>query len=168
MIEEWKSIPEYEGFYSISSIGRVRRDCRGPGTFPGKILKNNYSKDTGYYYVTLSKNDRARNYRIHQLVARAFYGLYTKDKNINHIDGNKINNLPNNLEIISPGENIKHAWRIGLINLNGELSPNSKLSNEAIKEIRSTTGKQLYLANKYGVHRNTIQKVRARTTWKHL
>lgn len=70
-----------------------------------------YEKD-GYAFVRLCKNGKVSNKRIHKLVANAFLG--ESNLQIDHIDGNKLNNNLNNLEYVTPKENTNRAWRKGL------------------------------------------------------
>lgn len=51
---------------------------------------------------------------IHRLVAELTMGKCPKGKQVNHIDGNKTNNSPSNLEYITPNENIQHAIKMGM------------------------------------------------------
>lgn len=79
---------------------------------PRKVM---YGQDKdGYYRVVLSSNGEKKYVKIHTLVAEQFIGEIDSDHVVNHIDGNKHNNNVDNLEIITPIENTKHAWRTGL------------------------------------------------------
>lgn len=69
MDEVWKDIEGYEGLYEVSNMGRVRSFPRN--TTSGKILKPITQKN-GYLYVILYKDGKAKNYKVHRLVALAF------------------------------------------------------------------------------------------------
>ena len=115
MNEIWKDIEGYEGFYKISNFGRVkslkRKDTKGR-TVRERILKPCIVD--GYYSVTLYKDIR-KIFKIHRLIAMAFIPNIENKPFINHIDGNKKNNSIDNLEWVTNQENIKHAFKIGLI-----------------------------------------------------
>jgi hypothetical protein len=68
----------------------------------------------GYVYVVLSKNGQTKNCRVHLLIATTFLGKKTDGLQINHIDGDKSNNSPENLEYCTQSENMKHAYKNGL------------------------------------------------------
>lgn len=99
--EIWKDIPDYEGSYLISNLGRVN------SLLTNKILKP--SIDTGgYKVVCLCKNNKKKNFNIHQLVAMAFLN-HTPNRFelvVNHKDSNKLNNKLDNLEIITNRQNL--------------------------------------------------------------
>jgi hypothetical protein len=57
--------------------------------------------------------------RVHNLVAETFIGKKPFGSQVNHIDGNKCNNTPENLEYISQKENLRHAFRTGLMKNSG-------------------------------------------------
>lgn len=95
--------------YYITNTG----ECFNSRT--GKYLKGQINKKNGYktFYITLPSGDRKRLYA-HRLVALAFLKT-VKDKNeVNHIDGNKLNNSVDNLEWVSSSENKRHAQNLGL------------------------------------------------------
>lgn len=104
MKEIWKDIPEYEGIYKISNLGRVKSK--------NKIRKPYLRKTTGYCYVTLSKNNKVKCYSIHRLVANSFIDNIEKKPYVNHIDGNKQNNNVKNLEWVTQKENVIHAIKV--------------------------------------------------------
>ena len=105
MEEVWKDIPEYEGLYQVSNLGRVKSLKRE------KFLKPNVDA-YGYLCVDLYKNKNHNFKRIHRHVAEAFIPNLENKPQINHIDGNKQNNNVNNLEWVTPCENIKHKFDV--------------------------------------------------------
>ena len=148
-IEIWKQIPGYEGIYEVSSWGHVRRISGGRGAVPGRILKPRAGSRGGQYsMVSLYDNLKPTGFLIHRLVLLAFVGVCPENHEINHMDGNKTNNCLENLEYVTPYENIHHAIDHGMINNNGENNPCSKLSLSQIKKIRSK-----YIKGKYGYKR---------------
>jgi hypothetical protein len=121
--EIWKDISDYEGLYQASSLGRIRSLDRY------KITKNRYGKikakikgiflkpsinHDGYYEIVLSKNGKSKMFRLHRVIAKTFLDNLENKPQVNHIDGNKLNNNINNLEWCTCKENINHAWENGL------------------------------------------------------
>jgi NUMOD4 motif/HNH endonuclease len=112
-LEQWKDIPDYEGLYQVSDLGRVKRLDRyknhssGKGTFLSKekIMKNN--KSGAYYCVSLYKNLIIKNWAIHHLVSITFMNHYPMQNNlvIDHKDNIKEHNMLSNLQIITHREN---------------------------------------------------------------
>lgn len=109
-MEEWKDIEGYEGMYQVSNLGRVRSFKKYR---EGRILKS-FPDPNGYLKVSLSKNNKLKNHRVHRLVAIHFIPNPQNKSQVNHIDGNKQNDNVNNLEWSTPSENGKHAYKIGL------------------------------------------------------
>lgn len=108
--EIWKPIAGFEGLYEVSDLGRVRSLKRN--TTSGKVLTPGLTR--GYKCVVLSKHGKHHNARVNRLVAEAFIPNPEGKKEVNHIDGNKANNLPENLEWATASENAKHAILMGL------------------------------------------------------
>ena len=105
MLEKWKPIKGYER-YEISSIGNVRNSKTG------RILKKDKSRN--YYEVVLSQQGKTKKYAIHRLVAEHFINNPKNKPQVNHKDGNKLNNNIENLEWVTVSENIKHSYTNGL------------------------------------------------------
>lgn len=154
----------------MSSHGYVKRVAAGKGTVAGRVLTQKHATN-GYRHVDLSRDDRKVRFGIHRLVAFAFLGPPpTSAHVVNHIDGNKTNNVPANLEWVSQGANISHAYSTGLNsgpNVTGENNPRAKLTQAQVTEIRALKGKigARVLAQQYGVSRSAIQFIHQGKHW---
>lgn len=174
--EEWRPVVGYEGFYSISNHGRVRRDAMATGATCGRILKPG-NHTGGYLNVNLSKHNSTRSYLVHRLVVFAFISVIEKGMETNHKDFDKTNNHLSNLEIVTPSENQQHLVRAGrrIVKPNplfGEAHQNSKLTEAQVREIRSlrqSTGmKQRDIGKLYGVSQTCIGKICSGKHWPHI
>ena len=99
--EEWRLI---FGNYYVSNFGRVKKGNRQLKT----------DKSSGYECVTLYKDGVPKKYLVHRLVASSFIPIIESMDQVNHIDGNKLNNMLINLEWTNRSLNQKHAYDIGL------------------------------------------------------
>lgn len=114
----WKSIKDYDTLYEVDDCGRVRSLQKWNGHKYVKrdvpyILKQSYTT-TGYKKVELVKNGRKKSIKVHRIVAEAFIENTYNKPNVNHKDGNRINNNVDNLEWVTQKENVEHACRTGL------------------------------------------------------
>jgi len=115
MKEQWKDIKDYEGHYKISNLGRVKNVKRNNNRY-NKLLKLKKGTDKyKYYHISLFKNGLCKEVSIHRLVAQAFIPNPDNKPEVNHIDGNKVNNKIDNLEWCTHKENFKHASKNGLL-----------------------------------------------------
>lgn len=117
MNEIWKDIKGYEGLYQVSNKGRVKsvdRVVRSKHNSnqkrKGRILKQHITKD-GYLQVTLSKCNKLKTYRVHQLVGMAFLENTHNYIEINHKDENPLNNDVRNIEWCSRSYNNNYGNR---------------------------------------------------------
>lgn len=164
MVEKWKDIKGYEGFYQISNLGRVKSLGGWCGTAKRKekIRSVSLTQD-GYVKIRLIHQGRDRTARVHRLVAEAFILNPDNKDTVNHIDGNKQNNEVTNLEWADRAEQMQHAYCLGLKTSKvGSLNPNAKLTDEQVREIRnayvpySKEFGTVALAEKYGVTNRVI------------
>lgn len=107
MKEEWKDIPEWEDLYQVSNIGRLwsKRYNR---------IKASTMNNNGYARADLfsRKNEKIvrKSVYIHQLVAKLFVDGYKDGYVVDHIDGDKTNNVYTNLRWVTHSENIKKGY----------------------------------------------------------
>lgn len=118
--EIWQPIAGYAGYYLINSVGVVmsvnrKVPCsKGQRKVKSRIIEARIN-NRGYKEVRLSKDGFTKTKLVHILTAEAFVPNPLKKPEVNHIDGNKLNNCSTNVEWATHSENIKHAYRTGLI-----------------------------------------------------
>ena len=103
MDEIWKDIPEYEGLYQVSNLGRVK-SLPKYNQYIEKIMK--FTTRSGYHNLILRKNGERKSKQVHRLVAEAFIPKTEGKDIVNHKDFNRKNNNVNNLEWVTQKENI--------------------------------------------------------------
>jgi hypothetical protein len=122
---EWKPVKDYEGLYEVSSEGQVRslpsrvkyvhpntgKECSRANH--GRVLKYS-SGGIGYAIVHLCDGERRDTRYVHRIVAEAFLPNPEHKPQVNHIDGDKRNNVLTNLEWATKFENMHHALANGL------------------------------------------------------
>lgn len=105
MAEQWRDVPGYEGLYQVSDMGRVRNRKRRRHLRPSV-------KKSGYAQVTLSKDGVSAYYSIHRVVASAFLPNPGELPQVNHKNGDKLDNRLANLEWCSASENQQHRHKV--------------------------------------------------------
>ena len=110
-IEEWRDAQWYEGLYQVSSLGRVRSLDRYESCYGGTRLRKGRvlrpkKNNGGYLQVDLCKEGKPTCFLVHRLVWEAFNGKIPEGMQINHIDEDKLNNTIENLNLMTPKENI--------------------------------------------------------------
>ena len=103
--EKWQPIVGYPG-YEVSDFGRVRSLKNG-----GRILAQT-KNHKGYLRVKLTKNGISTQFLVHRLVGWAFNSGFRDGMQINHLNGDKSDNRPENLEWCTPSENLQHAYDV--------------------------------------------------------
>ena len=177
MKERWKIIEEFPK-YLISNKGRIK-------TINTLEDKKVFAKEDGYVATGLTKNKKEHYKYVHRLVAEAFVSNPNNKGQVNHKNGIKNDNSVENLEWVTPAENIRHAIDTGLLKYKkkekeiknskyslGEEVNGSKLTPEEVIEIRVLWElrefKQVELAEKFGVDNSTINDIIRRRQWKHI
>lgn len=140
-----KDVVGYEGTYGVTSHGRIY------GYKSRKWLSPRISY-RGYYLIRLLKDRVPHEHSLHRVVGQAFIPNPKDKPQINHIDGNKLNNHVDNLEWCTASENMQHCQEQGL-------NKCLKLSAAQKKEIKELYASRSYslsqLGEMYGVtHQN--------------
>ena len=132
-----KDIKGYEGLYAVTSCGRVWSYRRKKFLEPKRGVK-------GYLFVTLCKDGKVKNYRIHRLVAEAYIPNHENLPQVNHKDENKANNCLQNLEWCDAIYNINYGTRNDKIKkpilqytLNGEFVREWPSARDVGQEVRA-------------------------------
>lgn len=176
--ETWKDITDYEGFYQVSSLGKVksldryRTDKKGFSKFlPSVVLKLGRGTH-GYLSCVICKDCKPKTKTVHRLVAIHFLDKVDGKEFVNHIDGNKLNNHASNLEWVTSSENTIHGLSLGIMNTaKGIQKPNTKLDEAKVLSIkkRLLSGHRMTdIAKDFSVSSTNIQAIKENKTWKYV
>lgn len=155
MEEKWKQLT-YPGYF-VSSFGNILSSKRW------KIIRN-LSSTNGYLRVNLGNKNRGL--LVHRLVAIAFLGVPKTKMEVNHKDGNRSNNMVENLEWVTRAQNHFHSWNTNVSRR--EMSQSSKLNWIIVKKIREEKRngkKQKDIAKKYSISCAHICKILKNKSW---
>lgn len=165
MKELWKDIKGYEGLYQISNFGKVYSKIGNLRYKNPHPIMMKYDSSGGYARVMLSKDKVFKRFLVHRLVAEAFIPNPLNKPEVNHIDGNKLNNCVDNLEWVTCKENKRHAIKNGLWQGKGKSVVQYKNGIEiarykSVREASLQTGisaRRIYEIAEHQKHRYTIK-----------
>jgi hypothetical protein len=170
--EEWRPVPGAAGRYSVSNLGRVRREVYADANGrvrPRGIVKG--SADTcGYLRVRPYARPDRTVIAIHRLVAHAFHGPCPDGHEVNHIDGNRQNNRASNLEYVTHRDNVRHSWRLGNVRRDGEHNGRAKLTSAQARDVRFRVAageSPRGIARSLGVADSTVHQIANGSKWRH-
>lgn len=168
--EIWKTIPGWQGRYQISNLGRVKSFGRTDYKWKVPRILKPKPLPTGYLRVTLGvKTDQY----IHRLVAKAFIPNPSRYPFVNHLDGDKGNNIYSNLEWCNQKQNLEHAVKNGLMaSQKGETNHAAKLTEAQVRKILElhATGKYSFseLSRMFNVSHGYPQSIIRGDRWSHI
>ena len=141
--ELWKPLLEYKGI-EVSSIGRIRKAANK--SRKERILTEFPKDRDGYYRCSVQRLDGTwTSQPVHRLVAKAFIPR-TKNRDIvNHIDGNRTNNRIENLEWVTPEENVIHSFKFGSRKICKQVPKKTILTDFQVNQIGKL--RELYTVN---------------------
>ena len=140
-MEEFKDIKSYEGLYKVNRQGEVY------SYITNKKIKGSIDSN-GYRQMHLSKNGEYKKKSLHRIVAEAFLPNPNNLPEVNHKDGNKLNNSVDNLEWCSSSYNHVHAFENGLHSKEYMYSPVRILLNDEWIEFKSMDDCAIFLGVK--------------------
>lgn len=164
--EEWKSLPEYKNI-EVSTLGRVRKTTRKHSK--GDIIETFPKDRDGYLRCSVQKlNGVWTSQPVHRLVAKAFIANPENKSCVNHKDNNRQNNTVENLEWVTPKENVYHSFILGERKFCKTIQKSTKLTDYQVSQIDNL--RKLYTVNqisklfniKYETLKNIIHKVKVR------
>ena len=141
--ELWKPLLEYKGI-EVSSIGRIRKAANK--SRKERILTEFPKDRDGYYRCSVQRLDGTwTSQPVHRLVAKAFIPR-TKNRDIvNHINGNRTNNRIENLEWVTPKENVIHSFKFGSRKICKQVPKKTILTDFQVNQIGKL--RELYTVN---------------------
>lgn len=173
---EWRNIKDCSN-YQINENGEVRCLSRKAGSrikeelYP-LIMKQRLAKK-GYPTVQIVRDDGSKfTAVIHRLVGLSFIPNPHNYPQIDHLDGNKLNNNVSNLEWVTNLENMKRSYKIGLRDESskGEMNGRSKLKEDEVRYIYQNKDKfsTRYFSDKFNVSMSTVRDIKNNKKWVHI
>jgi len=177
---EWKSVVGFEGLYEVNETGivnslkrRVYREDKPSYIRKAKYLSTPLDK-YGYKKVTLSKDGEKTYTTVHRLVALAFVPNPDNLSEVNHKDGDKLNNHWKNLEWCTTEYNLKHAHKNNLVDYNKNSGENcyiTNLTNEIVIEIRKKMDNGVRnkdIEKEYNLSRSAVSRIKTKKSFKNI
>jgi hypothetical protein len=170
MQEQWRTVAGFPD-YSVSNLGRVRRDAGGRGAVAGRVLKATTASN-GYAMVGPRNGGKTVTKTVHRFVAVAFLGPSPTDAHqVAHNDGDPLNNHAHNLRWATCAEN--HADKnLHGTHIRGERHPFVKLSAGDVLAIRAEHAKglrsQVEIGLSYGISAQQVGRIGSKKQWAHL
>ena len=144
----------FDGEYEVCSNGKIYSNKRKTKVeLIGKITNE------GYRLVMFTVNNKRIYKNVHRIIAECFILNPEKKPQVNHIDGNKLNNSVDNLEWVTPTENLIHAR-------DNRLLHTCKINMDIANKIRKDVGSHRLLAIKYGIGKTQIGMIKNNKRWK--
>lgn len=152
----WYYVPGYDRLWAINQKG----DIINAST---KSYRKPHLNKDGYLRITLYKKDNThyKNYLIHKLVAELFIGERPIGYEINHIDGNKLNNSMFNLEYTTKSLNRLHMYSVCQRKARGKTT-NPETVREIIKLYKEGLAQQK-IADRLNLSRSTVKSILVRS-----
>lgn len=170
------------GELEIDAQGRVWRVAKrtadrwngGTRTNPCKRVRAEIAIPLGYLQVRVMIEGRRYYVMAHRLVWLHIHGAITPELTINHKNGDKHDNRPSNLELVTMSENRRHALDVLNVNRNrpkGSKHPKTHITEADALEIRRlrNQGRQVKeIAAAYGMRPKAVSAICCRRTWTHV
>lgn len=166
-VESWRVVDGWSR-YEVSNWGRVRNVRTG-------LILATPLYTSGYPQANLLQDGRKKRLQVHRLVAIAFISPPPfLGAQVNHKDGVKTNNVPDNLEWVTDQQNKQHAKRLGLVRyrpVRGEEHGNARVTAADVFEMRRLRGlgmKYVDIAQRFGLTPSAVSDNIRGKRWRHL
>lgn len=160
--EEWR--PCYTEYntslgYEVSNLGQIRDSNH-------KLVELNIINSYyGFYYLDKENGNRTRVKLLHRAVAEAFIPNPNNYNIVNHLDGNKLNNLVSNLEWANISMNTEHAY---LQNLNSSTRYSDRQIQHVCRLLENGNIPHIEIAKTTGVDHKTVSDIYSGRRWQHI
>jgi hypothetical protein len=153
---EYRDVPGFPG-YRVGSDGTLWTSRNTYGEWKQRVPSKT---NGGYLDIRLRKDSASHKRYMHRLIALAFIGEPPDGTEVNHKNGNRLDNRAQNLEYVTRSHNIKHAQAV-MGSYLGNKKPSVRLTNSQIIEIRlnSSSLSVASLAGQYGASQETIRRI---------
>lgn len=165
--EAWLTIPGFTR-YSVSSLGRVRRDVMVYRSQPGMCA---VQLKQGYPQVAVTSDaGKSITVMVHVLLMLAFVGPRPEGMHICHKDGNRANCSLDNLRYDTPLANVRDAMNHGTYAHGERIAQHRLVEAEVVEIIGLLEENQAYttIAARYGVTPDAIFRIACGKNWKHI
>lgn len=162
--EIWKPIKGFEGKYLVSDLGRIK-------SLPNRTRKTELilkPQNQTYSFIDLCKDGKVKKMTIHRIVAMNFLDNPEDKPQVNHINGDKLDNRVVNLEWSTRSENVKHSYTTGLNSSVGSKNSQCKLTEKEAIEIYNSKARTKDLSIQYNITQSTICDIRKGRSWTHV
>lgn len=159
-MEIWQPVPEFNGLYEVSDLGRVRNSRNG------YVKKPTWSKTEQRFCLVLWKENRCKLFKVHRIVLTAFRGPCPEGQEGCHNSGDTRDNRLDNLRWDTHTSNIADRALHGTSN-RGERCGTAKLTLEQVRLIRADTRMQKHIAADFGVRQSAISRIKTGDRWAH-
>lgn len=183
-LEEWRPVAGFDG-YEVSSLGRVRswRPVNGRGGLASEPRIRRLATNRGGYRICQMMQDGLLRPRfVHHLVLDAFVGPRPTMMHMAcHWDGDRANNLPGNLRWGTAKDNSqdsirhgtfvsgdRHPLRLNPERVQGERNGRSVVTEENVREARSTRMTYRQVMQRWGLSRASAQSLVYGKSWRHV
>lgn len=173
--ERWSSIRGFEGFYEISTLGRVKSLARVVQKSNGAMMRikerimKPRSQKSGHLLIWLCRNGQSQARNVHRLVADAFLSPCPEGMECCHNNGIASDNRLENLRWDTRSKNIKQSYEDGrtvkVPGLKGLAHPCSKLTEAQVEQIRQSLLSCAAAATCFGVSPMTVSRCRRKITY---
>lgn len=184
-MSKFYTIPNTNGLYEINENSEVRRvrakvknNNNGSTRLAGGKVLSQKTKKNGYKEVGLYIEPQKGVMKyVHRLMYETFVGEIPLGYEINHIDGNKSNNLLSNLELVTPSENRLHSWHVlgkkTLTATKGEKHFRAKVSEDFVRNAKAAYKNGVSVRDIYNdcsdkITLSSLRKICYGQTWKHI